>query len=383
MVLDVAKTQVYHFMEIVIAGLGFFTDAYNLFLQLGRKNVYRITLILMVLCSIASDLSFGNSSKGVMTTLFFLVKSTIMSEYGNKTICGTFTVVRVHCARVGILAEGIVALIFSSIFDHQFSSEICSDYLWRIILMVENLPAAMTYYWLMKMSETARYTALVAKNIKQATQDMAKVLQVDLEAEEEIKRLLETLSLTMYCLEIKYGLFFKEFLRRHGLSGADPGLPLLGTSSTWFLLDIMFYSQTLFQKDISSTIGWIPNAATMNAIQEVYKIGRAQTLITLCIIIYSLTFFVANFGPDATIFVFPAEIFPARLRSTCHGISAAAGKAGAIDKTKMDAGYPPSIGVKNFFFGVINFVGMIMTFLVPASKGKSLEELSAFNNRDK
>ncbi|KAK4361533.1 hypothetical protein RND71_020485 [Anisodus tanguticus] len=54
------------------------------------------------------------------------------------------------------------------------------------------------------------------------------------------------------------------------------------------------------------------------------------------------------------------EIFPARLRSTCHGISAAAGKAGALvgafgflyaaqstDPNLVDAGYPTGIGVKN------------------------------------
>ncbi|KAM0011799.1 putative ABC-type phosphate transporter [Helianthus debilis subsp. tardiflorus] len=45
---------------------------------------------------------------------------------------------------------------------------------------------------------------------------------------------------------------------------------------------------------------------------------------------YSLIFFSANFDPNFTSFVLLAEIFPARLRSTCHGISAAAGKAGAI-----------------------------------------------------
>ncbi|CAN1168776.1 Inorganic phosphate transporter 1-4, partial [Linum perenne] len=56
---------------------------------------------------------------------------------------------------------------------------------------------------------------------------------------------------------------------------------------------------------------------------------------------------------QATTFVVPAEIFPARVRSTCHGISSAAGKLGAIvgalgflylaqnqDKSKADAGYP-------------------------------------------
>ncbi|MCI39082.1 phosphate transporter, partial [Trifolium medium] len=91
--------------------------------------------------------------------------------------------------------------------------------------MVGALPAALTYYWRMKMPETARYTALVAKNAKQATADMSKVLQVDLEVEEE--------KVENYTGSERnqYGLFSKEFMKRHGLH-------LLGTCSTWFLLDI-------------------------------------------------------------------------------------------------------------------------------------------------
>ncbi|XP_024013340.1 probable inorganic phosphate transporter 1-6 isoform X2 [Eutrema salsugineum] len=119
--------------------------------------------------------------------------------------------------------------------------------------------------------------------------------------------------------------------------------------------------------DIFTTIGWLPSPKTMNAIQELFLIARAQSLIALCgtvpaipyhhwtlpenrigfIVLYSLTFFFCNFGPNATTFIVPAEIFPARLRSTCHGISAASGKAGAI--------------VGSFGF---------------AALGKSLEELS-------
>ncbi|GKU86335.1 hypothetical protein SLEP1_g873 [Rubroshorea leprosula] len=184
----------------------------------------------------------------------------------------------------------------------------------------------------------------------------------------------------------------------------------------------------------------------MNAIEEVLRIARAQTLIALCstvpgywftvffidkmgrfaiqlmgfffmtvfmfalaipydhwthkenrigfVVMYSLTFFFANFGPNATTFVVPAEIFPARLRSTCHGISAASGKLGAIvgafgflylaqnqDKTKADAGYPAGIGIKNalLVLGGINALGCLFTFLVPESKGKSLEEMSGEN----
>nr|XP_016513828.1 PREDICTED: inorganic phosphate transporter 1-4-like [Nicotiana tabacum] len=68
----------------------------------------------------------------------------------------------------------------------------------------------------------------------------------------------------------KFGIFSWEFVRHHGLH-------LFGTTSTWFLLDIAFYSQ----KDVFSAIGWIPAAKTMNVVQEVYKIARAQTLIAL------------------------------------------------------------------------------------------------------
>ncbi|KAL3524076.1 hypothetical protein ACH5RR_016910 [Cinchona calisaya] len=114
------------------------------------------------------------------------------------------------------------------------------------------------------------------------------------------------------------------------------------------------------------------------------------------VIMFSLTFFFANFGPISTTFVVPEEIFPARLRSTCHGISAATGKAGSIigafgflyaaqptnpADLETDPGYPPGIGVKNslIVLGCVNFLGMLFTFLVPETKGKSLEEISEEN----
>ncbi|KAJ9153990.1 hypothetical protein P3X46_027371 [Hevea brasiliensis] len=507
--LDLAKTQWYHFTAIIIAGMGFFTDAYDLFSislvtkllgriyyhvdgaakpgtlppnvaaavngvafcgtlagqlffgwlgdKLGRKKVYGMTLMLMVVCSVASGLSFGHSAKGVIATLCFFrfwlgfgiggdypLSATIMSEYANKKTRGAFIAAVFAMQGFGILTGGIVALIVSAAFDHAYSAPTYevnplgstvpeADYVWRIILMFGAVPAAMTYYWRMKMPETARYTALVAKNAKQAASDMSRVLQVELEAEEQK---VEQIS---HDPSNSFGLFTKEFARRHGLH-------LLGTTVCWFLLDIGYYSSNLFQKDIFSAIGWIPAAQTMNAIHEVYVVARAQTLIALCgtvpgywftvalidrigrffiqvmgfffmtvfmfalaipyhhwtlkenrigfLIMYSLTFFFANFGPNATTFVVPAEIFPARLRSTCHGISAACGKAGAIvgafgflyaaqptDPAKTEAGYPPGIGVKNslIVLGVINFFGILFTLLVPESKGKSLEELTGEN----
>ena len=442
--LDAAKTQWYHFTAILVAGMGFFTDAYDLFCislvtkllggiyytvpgslkpgtlppnvanavngvafcgtlagqlffgwlgdKLGRKRVYGITLILMVVCALASGLSFGHSAKGVMATLCFFrfwlgfgiggdypLSATIMSEYANKKTRGAFIAAVFAMQGFGNLTGGIVALIVSSAFDHASKGPAYNinpaaslppqaDYVWRIILTFGAIPAALTFYWRMKMPETARYTALVAKDAKLAAQDMSKVLQVDLQAESEQVRT-DIESPAQETSKNSFGLFSKQFMKRHGRH-------LVGTTVCWFLLDIAFYSQNLFQKDIFSAIGWIPAAPTMSALKEAFTVARAQTLIVLCglipgywftvafidylgrrtiqimgfffmtvfmfalaipyhhwtlsenrigfVVMYSLTFFFANFGPNATTFIIPAEIFPARLRSTCHGISAVA-----------------------------------------------------------
>ncbi|XP_074318964.1 putative inorganic phosphate transporter 1-3 [Silene latifolia] len=504
--LDVAKTQWYHFTAIIIAGMGFFTDAYDLFAislvtkligrhyytepgpnpsapgalpinvsaavngvalcgtlagqlffgwlgdKMGRKKVYGLTLVIMVFSSLASGLSFGNEAKGVMTTLCFFrfwlgfgiggdypLSATIMSEYANKKTRGAFIAAVFAMQGTGILVSGVVSLVLASAFENKFKPPTFaedpigsltpeSDYIWRVLLMFGAIPAGLTYYYRMQMPETARYTALVAKNAAQAAEDMSKVLNTNIEAEAG------KLATITDNEKGQFGLFTKQFAKQYGLR-------LLGTTSTWFLLDIAFYSQNLFQKDIFTAIGWIPAAKEMSAIREVWKVARAQTLIALCgtvpgywftvafidvigrwiiqlmgflmmtifmfaiafpyeywkqrehrigfIVMYGLTFFFANFGPNATTFVVPAEIFPARLRSTCHGISAAAGKAGAIvgafgflylsqdkDPAKRDHGYPAGIGKKNslIVLGVLNFIGMLFTFLVPESKGLSLEE---------
>ncbi|CAN1244910.1 Probable inorganic phosphate transporter 1-7 [Linum grandiflorum] len=398
--------------------------------KLGRKKVYGITLMLMVLCSIASGLSLGKDPKAVMTTLCFFrfwlgfgiggdypLSATIMSEYANKKTRGAFIAAVFAMQGFGIMVGGIFAMVISSAFKGSTVPQ--ADYVWRIVLMFGALPAAMTYYSRMKMPETARYTALVAKNTDQAAKDMSKVLQKDIEEKQDIEGVSRGIS-----SGDEYGLLSREFVRRHGKH-------LVGTTTTWFLLDIAFYSQNLFQKDIFSAVGWIPPAKTMNAIEEVYRIARAQTLIAICstvpgywftvalidvigrfaiqlmgfffmtvfmfalaipydhwthkenrigfVVLYALTFFFANFGPNATTFVVPAEIFPARVRSTCHGISSASGKLGAIVGAFgfLYAG----IGVKNSLIalGVVNLLGMAFTFLVPESKGKSLEEMSGEN----
>ncbi|EFJ36212.1 hypothetical protein SELMODRAFT_438081 [Selaginella moellendorffii] len=516
--LDKAKTQWYHFTAILIAGMGFFTDAYDLFCistvtkllgriyyydsttgkpgalpanvaaavngvafcgtlsgqlffgwlgdKLGRKKVYGMTLMLMVICSIASGLSFGHTAKSVMTTLCFFrfwlgfgiggdypLSATIMSEYANTKTRGAFIAAVFAMQGFGILAGGIVSLVISAAFNHAYpapsfnENQIAStptevDFAWRLIFMLGAIPAALTFYWRMKMPETARYTALVEGNLKQATQDMSKVLEMEV-ATEPVKH-------ESPMRKLKFGLFTKAFARRHGLQ-------LLGTTTTWFFLDVAFYSQNLFQKDVFTAVGWLPGPGSMSAMEEVYRISRAQTLIALCstvpgywftvalidrigrftiqvmgffmmtvfmfalaipyyklrgdkcgdsfcgghhmtfIVLYSLTFFFANFGPNSTTFIVPAELFPARLRSTCHGISAAAGKAGAIvgafgflylsqnqHEGQQEHGYPTGLGIRTalLMLGGCNALGLLFTFFVPETNGRSLEDLSGENEEE-
>ncbi|XVF81919.1 hypothetical protein PTKIN_Ptkin16aG0001200 [Pterospermum kingtungense] len=505
--LDNAKTQSYHFKAIVIAGMGFFTDAYDIFCisavtkligrlyyydpttgkpgafpkdiknavtgvalfgtlagqlffgwlgdKLGRKKVYGITLVTMVGCAIASGLSMGSTASSVIGTLCFFrfwlgfgiggdypLSAVIMSEYANQKTRGAFIAAVFAMQGTGILVAGLVTMLVSKSFllafpakpfsaNHVLSTQPQGDFVWRIVLMFGAVPAALTYYWRLKMPETARYTALVKGDQKKAAADMAKVLESDITVE-------ETSSTRVVDPKSSYGLFSSEFMRRHGLH-------LLGTSTTWFLLDIAFYSLQLTQNDVYPASGLLHKASSMNAIEETFQLSKAMFLLALaatvpgywftvflvdrigrfiiqlggflmmsiCMailgfryydlrgdkskcsgnskkefcdghqalfaILYGLTFFFANFGPNATTFIVPAELFPARLRSTCHGISAAAGKAGAIIAAFVFQIYTQDgKNIKQVMLALagVNMIGFFFTFLVPETKGRSLEEIS-------
>jgi PHS family inorganic phosphate transporter-like MFS transporter len=347
--LDTARTQMYHMKAIVIAGMGFFTDAYDLFCistvskllgriyypddnlyidkpkpgtlpvatnnlvtgvalvgtlmgqlvfgyfgdKLGRKRVYGITLVLMAACAIGSGLSFGKTRSAVIGTLCFFrfwlgfgiggdypLSATIMSEYSNKKTRGAFIAAVFAMQGVGIIFAGLVSMIISGIMlryhpapswkeDHDGSWKDqmpAADYMWRIVLMLGAFPALATFYWRMKMPETARYTALIEGNAKQAANDMQKVMDVEIQAEQD--------KLARYKAANDYPLLSMEFAQRHGLH-------LIGTATTWFLLDIAFYSQNLTQKDIFPAIKLTSPAGDVNALKEVFEISKAMFLVAL------------------------------------------------------------------------------------------------------
>jgi PHS family inorganic phosphate transporter-like MFS transporter len=347
--LDSARTQMYHMKAIVIAGMGFFTDAYDLFCittvskllgriyypndnlyldkpkpgtlpvstnnlvtgvalvgtlmgqlvfgyfgdKLGRKRVYGITLVLMAACAIGSGLSFGSTRHAVIGTLCFFrfwlgfgiggdypLSATIMSEYSNKKTRGAFIAAVFAMQGVGIIFAGLVSMVISGILlrynpapswteDHDSSlgdQLPAADYMWRIVLMLGAFPALATFYWRMKMPETARYTALIEGNAKQAANDMQKVMDVEIQSEQD--------KLARYKAANDYPLLSREFAQRHGLH-------LIGTATTWFLLDIAFYSQNLTQKDIFPAIKLTSPAGDINPLKEVFEISKAMFLVAL------------------------------------------------------------------------------------------------------
>ena len=221
--LDTAKTQLYHFKAIIIAGMGLFTDSYDLFCippimrligrvyyeneskdykippaivatmvaialvgtaigqlvfgslgdRIGRRRVYGLALIIMVLSSIGCGFSICTTRSCVLVSLGFFrfilgigiggdypLSATIMSEFANKRTRGAFIAAVFSMQGFGILASSIVTIVVCAIFNNHVSSKDPTpkeaDIAWRLILMLGAIPAGLTFYWRMLMPETAR-----------------------------------------------------------------------------------------------------------------------------------------------------------------------------------------------------------------------------------
>ncbi|KAK7854013.1 putative inorganic phosphate transporter 1-2 [Quercus suber] len=96
--LDSTKTQLYHFTTIVITGMGFFTDAYDIFC-----------------ISIITKFWLGFGIGGD-----YPLSATIMSEYGNKRTRGGFIAAVFAMQGMGILFGGIVGIVVASIFEKTY-----------------------------------------------------------------------------------------------------------------------------------------------------------------------------------------------------------------------------------------------------------------------
>jgi MFS transporter, PHS family, inorganic phosphate transporter len=98
------------------------------------------------------------------------------------------------------------------------------------------------------------------------------------------------------------------------------------------------------------------------------------------LILYGISYFFTEFGPNMTTFIYPAELFPTEVRTTGHGISAGAGKLGAFAGAFLFPDLLAShLGLKGAMWiaGIVAVAGLVLTFVsLPETRGKSLEELT-------
>jgi MFS family permease len=193
---------------------------------------------------------------------------------------------------------------------------------------------------------------------------------------------------------------------------------LIGASAAWFLMDAAYYGNTvssplvlsvlhgdhtLLRKTLTQLVVFVVFAAPgyVMAVLFMDRIGRktiqllgfavmtvtfgllafipnlAQMALPF-LLIYGLSFFFTEFGPNATTFVYPSEIFPVHVRTTGHGISAATGKLGGFLGVFL---FPFLIHWKGLLgaeatAALASLLGFFVTAkLLPETKGKSLEEI--------
>ena len=194
---------------------------------------------------------------------------------------------------------------------------------------------------------------------------------------------------------------------------------LAGTAGTWFLLDYAYYGNTISTPQILGLIS--PHASTTTkialqlaifavaavpgyvlAIACLDRIGHRRlqwtgfAVMALCflviaavpgmtttvapfLLVYGVSYFFTEFGPNMTTFVMPSELYPVHMRATGHGISAGIGKLGAFIGVFLFPVLSTSLGLRGTLLltAGVSVLGMALTFVLPEPARRSLEDMPA------
>lgn len=430
--LDEQKLNRLHWQMVITAGMGFFTDAYDLFVigvvtallkplwhltanqiallngaslasaafgaiifgwfadKWGRKKMYGVEIFILFIGALLS--AFSTSFTWLLISRILVgigiggdypTSAVVASEYANRKNRGFLVLLVFAMQAVGL----IVGPLFASLL---MICHIPHPYIWRILLALGALPAASVFYLRRKIAETPRF--LVSKHPLPL----------------EVSRIVNDLAGHTNKIRVT-AIPTEKLLSSKWLKC------LLGTAGAWFLLDIALYGNGVSSVLIMNTIS--PHASLLKhtllsaliflcfavpgyffAATYVDKIGRKSLQIMgfgimafcylliasipsirqiffLFIGLFGISFFFINFGPNATTFLIPSEIYPTRIRARAHGLSAAIGKAGAF----IGVFFLPLI-LKNeglsftmIFVAIASLLGILASFLVPEMKGISLE----------
>jgi len=481
--IDNAKFGWFHIRACVVSGIGFFTDAYDLFAinlasamlgfvyfggvtppdvdtgikvsasvgtmvgqllfgyladRVGRKRMYGIELMIIIIATLGSALAANSVATSVWGVLVFWrtilgvgiggdypLSAVITSEFATTKRRGSMIAAVFAMQGFGVLAASLVSLVTLVGFQNQIQADVTKvDYVWRILLGLGAVPGAIALYYRLTIPETPRFTMDVEQKITKGYKDAHAFLTKGASSGNY-----EDADYVEHSNVQKAS--WADFMAYFGKW--ENGKILLGTAVSWFALDVAVYGiglnntfiltainftskdpyQSLFKAAagncIISLLGTIPGywvtvftieILGRKAIQlfgfaalgvlylilgfafDPLKAVTTNGIPVLFIVLFTLAQFFQNFGPNATTFVVPGEVFPTRYRSTGHGISAAAGKFGAI-VAQIGFGYMKNIGGPGAFVGkligicgIFMFIGLAATFWIPETKGRSLEDLS-------
>ncbi len=452
--LDDSKITRFQVKIMFVSGMGFFTDAYDLFVIgivvallkpewnlstgqvsllnsatlaasavgaivfgrvadiLGRKKIYGYEVLILAIGAIAS--AFAPNYTFLLVARIVLgigiggdypVSATIMSEYSGKRSRGRMVGLVFAMQGAGLIVGPLVASIL-------LASGIGDDIIWRILLGLGAIPGLAVFYLRRQIHETPRFA--IAGGVAE-------------EAERAIAAATDTATNTGTTASTgptpelvvrnrqSWVSGFVEMARHRRMM-----LWLIGTASCWALLDFAYYGNTISSPEVLALVNpggsLLDNTLLQLAIFAVFALpgyalaillldrtGRKKiqalgfgmmalaflaiglvpgvtTSVAPFVVLYGVSYFFTEFGPNTTTFVYPAEIFPVEVRTTGHGISAAAGKMGAFAGAYL---FPDMLasswGIRGaeIVAGVVSVVGLGLTILLlPEPKGKSLEELT-------
>ncbi|KAI0392025.1 phosphate permease [Xylariaceae sp. FL0594] len=318
--------------------------------------------------------------------------------------------------------------------DCNYDCQTAADRCWRIIIGVGAIPAVFALYYRITIPETPRYTFEVARDVEKAAADIKAYVASQSEGEvDEVKqaRMKKVASPSLNIPSASWRDAYEYF------SQWKNGKVLVATTLSWFFLDFAFYGLGLNNQVVLQAIGYadgkslydiLYNGAVGTIILAVAgslpgywasillidTIGRkALQLLGFAILtiifsvlgfcytslsqgallgLYVVANFFFNFGPNTTTFIVPGEYFPTRYRSTAHGLSAAMGKVGAIvaqvisiPLLRKDAPASgacsgrecaPWLGRLMQIFALFMLLGLLVSLLLPETKGYTLEELA-------
>ena len=392
--LDEAPRSKFHRRTVIVSGVGFFTDAYDLFVigtvativatqwhlstvqaswvtgsailgaffgvllfgriadVLGRKSVYVGVSIIMVVGALASAVAPGIIWLVVARFVLGLgiggdypVSAVLMSEYANRSDRGRMVGMVFSMQALGLIVGPLVGLIL-------LTSGMSHDVAWRVMLGLGAIPAAGVVYLRSKMPESPRFAAQVQGRASTATKDLATFSGGVVAA---------TTTHTPVAARMGIG----QFLRSRRML-----VLMLGTAGCWFLFDYAYYGNTLSLPAILKQVaphatletkllwtlglfvvfavpGYVLAVLTMDRIGHrrlqfigfgvmaaaflaLAAFGHLTTMIGPFLAIFGLSYFFVQFGPNMTTFVLPSEVFPVSMRTTGHGIAAGIGKLGAF-----------------------------------------------------